>query len=138
WFPSRHASPRYHHAPTLPKSNLEEMEQRADWLNKWLVKAQNNLTRDSIGAHYLKSRGLPFDFCKEHGLGYCDGHRVPYPHFDKSGRSVRRTRYGRVVIPTRDQSGLLLNLYGRDCSSACAADKALRHAFIPGGTKGFV
>ena len=90
---------------------------------------QEQLTPDSIGAQYLKSRGIPVEVAKDYGLGYSPPGK--WCHRNKEGKPIRQTSAGRVVFPHTDPEGRIVNLYGRACANA-VPKKVGKHDHLPG------
>lgn len=102
------------------------------FLKKPLLRYQRSINREVI--LYLKSRGIPLELAKQHGVGFAKF--KDWCHFNEEKKMVRQWIKGRVVFPVYNDKGQLMNLYGRaleDENQKCP--KAWKHDFLP-GTKG--
>ena len=78
---------------------------------------------NSPGAEYLSLREIPIQIAQRCGVGYAAPERWAHP--------ARGWREGRLVVPHTDQSGRVLNLYGRAIELHGEAPKHLRHDHLP-------
>lgn len=84
----------------------------------------------SAGEAYLKSRGITLEQAQSFGLGFS----APGLWLHRS----RDWRLGRVVFPTHDPDGVLLNMYGRAIElPGVACSNHLRHDICVDGPKGY-
>ncbi len=103
---------------------------------------------------YLDRRGLLAPELLAHfELGYSDGtlcRRMP-PRMSKPGQRFRARvielgvmrkgtgqehMHGRVVVPTRDESGLVVGLYGRTIHTSLHSDTTPKHLYLAGPRRG--
>ena len=78
---------------------------------------------NSPGAEYLSLRKIPIHTAQRCGVGYAAPGRWAHP--------ARGWLEGRLVAPHTDQSGRVLNLYGRAIELHGEAPKHLRHDHLP-------
>ena len=137
----------------LPKTAAKEKKQKKGLTvkgKKLLAQIvdhyQRCLGENPGGLEYLKQRGIT-DICaiREFGTGFVDGSlKNLLPQDDKTIRELKalgilNTKgneifYNCVVFPLYDQTGAVVNLYGRNISK----QNGVSHLYLAGSTKGLV
>lgn len=108
-------------APTRLKTPVKAPQPSRDDLDELQAAFQAALP-DSLGAEYLRRRGIPLELAQRVGVGYAGPDAWP----------GRPWRWGRVTFPLTDPAGRIITFYGRAVGAPEKVPKQHRHDILPG------